>query len=144
MALNLNIDIKDTDTSFPVLKAGMHEMIIKETNIAPNKAGNGNNLLVVFATTEESESLSGDTLKPGFTVRKYYPLQDSEKDNSMWKRNLATLIDAALKIKNPSDRPLITEEVIASLRGESVKVTTKIEHSAEYGPQANVSSVNAL
>lgn len=143
-ALNLNIDLKDTDTSMPVLAAGNYLCSIKEASPVPNKAETGHNLLVIFSTQEENETNTGGVANAGYQFRKYYPLQASENPSYDFKRDLAKLYDAAFNPESDADRPEITLETIASLVECDVIVGVKITDNEQYGPQNEVRSVKAV
>lgn len=143
--LNLNIGLGDVDTSMPRLASGKHLMGIKKAEVGPNKAGTGHNLLVSFATKEPAESTAGDVLNPGFQVRKYYPLQQSDKENAPdFRRDIAVLIDAAYNVDDANNRPTLSQETIAGLVGREVVVTVKVTQSDEYGEQNEVGMISAV
>lgn len=143
--LDLNIDIKNVDTSMPRLLAGQYLCKITEASVAANKAGTGHNLMVIFSTLEEGESNQGKVLAPGQQFRKYYPLQQSENENAPdFRRDLTTLFDAAFKVSDPADRPAITVDNIAALNGEEVVVSVNLKEDPEYGLQNEVRGVKAV
>ena len=142
--LNLNIDLTQVDTSFPVLAPGTYQMRIDEVVIAPNKAGTGSNLVVSFATTDEEQTKNGDSLKPGFKVRKWYPLQASEHSADSWLRNLVILTDAVFKITDPSERKPFNEDLIAAMRGNEVKCTVKVSTDQSGAVNNDISFVAAV
>lgn len=141
--LNLNIDLSKVDTSMPLLAPGNYHVIIQDAKVDENKAGTGHNLVATYATVDAETTSSGDLLRAGFRLRKWYPLQGSEKDQTLYLQRLAVLFDAAFKITDPSERKPITPELIASLIGCEVIITVKIEKDQNGAEQNNVTMVKA-
>lgn len=140
--LNLGIDLNEVDTSRPVLKAGVYSMKVNRVEVSENSAGTGRNLVVDFALTAPGESVKGEQINPGFSVRNYYPLQPSEKnpDSDFWKQNLARLQDAVLGTSQGNRPPLNPGE----LREKQILVNIDIEESEEYGKQNRIKKLMRL
>jgi hypothetical protein len=100
-ALGLNLDLNGVDTASPVLEANSYVAEIAEVKVVENKAKTGNNLVVVFKTCSTATSVQGraegksDDVKPGWTLRQFMPLQQSENpDAPDYRKQLAALQDA--------------------------------------------------
>lgn len=145
MKLDLNIELKGIDTSMPRLEAGEYLCSIKEVKMEENKAKTGHNMVVQFATMEDAQSTTGDTLAPGWTLSKYYPLQQSENEKAPdFRRDICRLVDAAFKIEDDSDRPDLNEETLLQLVGQEVVVKVALRESDEYGIQNEIKSIRAV
>lgn len=98
--LELDVDLSQVDTSFPVLVGGLKDLRVVGLARAENKAKTGFNLVVSFETTEPDTDLKGNTVLPGYKLTSYYPLQAKEGTApdkvDGWKRNLAAFQDACL------------------------------------------------
>lgn len=143
--LDLNIELAGIDTSMPRLKPGNYLASIKEVKIEQNKAGTGQNMLVVFSTMEEAPSLTDDIIPAGWTLSKYYPLQQSENEKAPdFRRDICRLIDAAFNITDDSERPALTGQTLAQLVGQEVALKVRTRESEEYGIQNEISGVTAI
>jgi hypothetical protein len=105
--LGLNINLKEVDTSRPVLVEGKFLFSVKECSVVPKKDDpSKRNLMVVFALDQEADSVQGDKINPGFQVRRYLPLQQSDNPNAQdFTKDLVRFLDAAFDIDDPQDRP---------------------------------------
>lgn len=143
--LDLNIDVKDVSTAMPRLAENEYICSIKSATVEENKAKTGNNLVVVFATTEEAEDQNGEPLGAGIQVRKYYPLQQSSNERAPdFRRDLTILVDAAFNIDEAHNRPTITNETLAQLVGEEVSVRVRLRESDQYGLQNEIARISAI
>ncbi len=95
--LGLNINLKEVDTSRPVLVEGKFLFSVKECSVVPKKDDpSKRNLMVVFALDQEADSVQGDKINPGFQVRRYLPLQQSDNPNAQdFTKDLVRFLDAA-------------------------------------------------
>lgn len=99
--LDLDVDLTQVDTSMPVFPAGLVDLRIHDMTKEKQKEGDGHNLLVIFSTTEDMNTIQkpdGPPVKAGFALRRYFPLQakSDAADKEQWKKGLAELVDAAL------------------------------------------------
>jgi len=145
LTLDLNIELKDVDTSMPRLESNTYLLGIKEVKIEPSKQGEGKrNLLVVFATKEEANSTAGGTISPGFQLRKYYPLQQSPKENAPdFRRDISILIDAAFAVTAES-RPDLTSDTLSGLVGREVVASVKVKQDDTYGEVNEIGMLKAV
>jgi hypothetical protein len=143
--LSFEIDMTETSTDMPRFPKGEYLFAIKEAKIEPNKAQTGHNLLVIFASREATKSHTGDPISPGYTVRKYYPLQQSDNENAPdFKRDIAILLDAAFGVKNPADRPKLNTETISALVQRPVVLALSLKDSDDFGLQNEIRSVKPV
>ena len=130
-----NIDLTNVDTEMPVLCDGTYNFEIKEFEVAENKKKTGHNLCVKFALMTPGDSVKArergesNDISPGFQVRKYYPLQQSDNENAPdFRRDLAVLQEAALGAKGE-----LNNETLEQLRGKQVAIKVKVTDSDVYG-----------
>jgi hypothetical protein len=136
--MNLNIDLKNTDTTMPKLEDGDFLFQIAQTEVAPSKQDPDNrNLVVTFSLAQDARSKKGEKLSQGYKIRKYLPLQQSKKENAPdFARDIAVLYDCAFNLKNPEDRPVIkTYDDFKLLHGRPIKLRIGTETTEEYGEQ---------
>lgn len=145
--LDLTIDLNGIDNSRPVLLAGVYEMVIKSVEILANKQQTGRNMLVEFATVHNETSVSGQKegkqgdVNPGFTVRKYYPLQQSENPKAPdFRKDLCFLHDAVHGTTAANRGGLDP----ASYVDQHVMVKLRVESDETYGDQNSVNGVLPL
>ena len=143
--LDLNIALDDVDTSMPRLESGSYHLGIKDAKIETSKQGQGKrNLHVTFVTKQEANSTAGDALKPGFQVHRYYPLQQSDKENAPdFRRDISILIDAAYKTE-ASTRPALNRETIAGMVGRDLVASIKVKDDEQYGQVNEVGMLKAI
>lgn len=147
--LDFSIDTEDVSTKMPLLPKSEYLLSVKEAQAVQGKDFNPAepkyNLMVIFTLAEPATSTTGDTVNPGYQLRRYYPLQQSPKEGAPdFRRDIVALIDAAFKIKEPSDRPKITPDTFHRMIGQQVIGVVKITESEQYGEQNELSSVKAL
>jgi hypothetical protein len=140
--LDLNIDLTDVSTTMPVLSSGLYNMVISDMEVQENKKKTGNNLVVTFKTTTAETSVQAmekgeaDDLKPGYPVKKWYPLQQSDNENAPdFRRDLAALQEAAVGSKGLFD--------MDQIRGKAVAVKIGVSDSEQYGLSNDVNRVTA-
>lgn len=136
--LDLNIDISSHDASRPLLPDGQYAGQVKSVTVEPSKAVPGNyNLVVVVATTEPNVSTKGTTINPGFEVKRWFPLQASEKqiaagNAESFKDSLALLIDGLFNTTQ-GNRPALNQELITQMHGKPVLFSVKVRQDDQYG-----------
>jgi len=137
--LNLNVQLADVDTSMPRLASGDQAIRIDSLEVVESKKTPGNfNLMTIFSTTEPAASTRGDVINPGYKLRRYYPLQQSETEGAPdFKRDLAVLIDAAMGT-NQSDRPELNDETARLLIGRVVSARIKVSEDEVYGESNDI------
>ena len=75
----LDLDLGGIDTSFPVLKGGMYDLVIKECKVAKNKAGDGDLWTIKMATVKDAKSVKNDPINAGAVVFHRVGLTATEK-----------------------------------------------------------------
>jgi len=76
----LDLDLNSVDTSFPIIKAGIYDMVIKESSVADNKASDGKNWVFKLATTIPTDGVKGEKFDIGHIVTSQLSLKTkSEK-----------------------------------------------------------------
>lgn len=91
----LDTDLGGVDTSFPLLKDGLYDMIVDSVVKERNKADDGDRLTIKVKTQQPAESQKGEALHPGFTLTAYIGITETEKyDKGAIKRSLATFRQA--------------------------------------------------
>lgn len=110
--LGLNIDLRSVDTSRPVLKAGEYIFEIDEMSVVAKKDDETkrNLMAVLKLVTEGAQGVDDKPINPGYQLRKYMPLQQSDKDNAPdFKRDITLFTCHAFGIdadqKNAHNRP---------------------------------------
>jgi hypothetical protein len=109
--LGLNINLQEVDTSRPVLLAGEYIFEIDEMSVVDKKDDpSKKNLMAVLKLVSDGEDLDGKPIKPGYQLRKYMPLQQSDKENAPdFRRDLVIFTCHAFGIdasqKNAHNRP---------------------------------------
>jgi len=99
--LELDVNLSQIDTTFPVLKAGIKDMKVASITKEENKDKNGFNVVVTLETTEPDEDQNGKPVlpgQPGTKIKTYYALQPKadSADPEGWKKRLAQFQDAVL------------------------------------------------
>jgi len=113
-------DFQTMSTDFPLLPNQEMELIVQDINIEENARGDGKNVVIEFATTEEHESPNtGKKLQPGYKLKKWCPLQAKPGSDWDWTTNFAELSDAILGT-GQGDRPN-PREVIEQIQGRTCR-----------------------
>jgi len=112
--LGFGFDSNEVETARPLVAPGKYPGKVKEFSIEPNSKQTGRNLVVRFEFTQDvpsckivdgkvgPKSITND-LKAGFTVTKWYPMQQSDNEKAPdYKEDLVRLQDAALHTKKGS------------------------------------------
>lgn len=143
--LSFEIEMNEVSTDMPRFKKGEYLFGIKEGSVIPNKEQTGHNLLVIFESRNPEVSHTGDTINPGYTVRKYYPLQQSPKEGAPdYRRDIAILLDAAFNVKTPAERPKLNTETIAGLAQRNVVLSLSLKDDDQYGLQNEIRSIKSV
>jgi len=142
--LDLDIDLNDVPTTMPRLATGDYHCKIKEAAPKPNSKGTGHNLEVTFATQDEGTSTDGDTIRAGYEIRKWYPLQQSDNpDAPSFKRDLRVLCNAAFGADDGEELPPL-REILPRLLGADVVARVKFKEDPQYGPSNEIGFLRAL
>jgi hypothetical protein len=64
----LDLDLNKVDTSFPVVKAGIYDVIIKEIAVVDNKAADAKNLELKLSTTTQVQGVKGESFDVGHVI----------------------------------------------------------------------------
>jgi hypothetical protein len=146
-ALGLNLDLNNVDTSSPVLEANSYIAEIAEVKVVENKAKTGNNLVITFKTCSSATSVSGraegkqDDVKPGWTLRQFMPLQQSENpDAPDFRKQLATLQDAVEGTSKESRTPFNPYSYI----GKQVMLRVTVKDDEQYGLTNEIRKISAV
>lgn len=96
--LVLDVDLSQVDTTIPVLVPQLYDLKVDAITKEENKQKNGFNAKVKLVTTSAATDKNGKTVKEGFPLFMYFPLQSKSDatDPDQWKKNFAMLQDAAL------------------------------------------------
>lgn len=129
--IDLDVDLQGIDTTIPVIKKGVYDFDISAMTKEENKDKNGFNLVVVFKTTDATESITEKEIAPGFPMKKWYPLQKKPggSDKFDYRVGLAQLIDAALGT-TMENRPKFSSGLII---GKRVRASLAVVENKEAG-----------
>lgn len=141
-ALGLNLNLSGVDTSMPVLEAGHYICRVAEVDVKENKAGTGRNLLCIYETQGPATSVQGretgktEDIKPGYKLRAYMPLQQSDNpDAPDFRKGLAQFQDAVerstMENRSPQFNPF-------SYIGMEVVVRVDVSKDDVYGLGNNI------
>ena len=75
----LDLDLANVDTSFPVLRHGLYELVVKEASVEKTAAGDGEMLVLQLATTQPAKDVKGNTLNPGTILFHRVGLKPTDK-----------------------------------------------------------------
>ena len=64
----LDMDLNQVDTNIPLLQAGVHALVVEDSSVEDNAAGDGKNWNLKLATTEPTTGTKGETIEPGHPV----------------------------------------------------------------------------
>lgn len=141
--IDLDVDFSQVDTSYPLLPESFVKVKIVEAKAVDKKEGPGRNLKIVVQTVNTETSVKAaergevDDVKPGLKLTAYHPLQDKDGNGDNWKKNIATLLEAATgsKATRLSSENLEGRELLVRLGHEtyegSVKNTIKTWKQAD-------------
>lgn len=142
---DFSIDVAGVSTERPVIQKKDYVLKIADVTASKNKKATGYNLIVDFATTEDTTALSGDVVKQGHKIRKYLPLQanpekmhEATYDPDGYKKDLARLYDAATGNSDAATRPPLTLQLFKSLVEKTVLATVTIDNDEQMGKQNSI------
>src|SRR2546421_10633646 len=91
----LDLDLASVDTSFPVLRPGLYELVVKEASVEKTAAGDGEMLVLQLATTQPAKDVKGNTLNPGTILFHRVGLKLTDKyDHMAIVKNVARFTQA--------------------------------------------------
>jgi len=96
----LDLDLNSVDTSFPIIKAGIYDMTIKESTVSDNKAQDGKNWVIKLATTIPTTGIKGESFDIGQVVTTQLSLKtksDKKTEDQMKEiivKNAARILQA--------------------------------------------------
>jgi len=113
-------DFQTMSTDFPLLPNQEMELVVHDINLEVNARKDGKNVVIEFQTTEEHLSPNtGKTLKPGYKLKKWCPLQAKPGSDWDWTSNFAELSDALLgTVQGARPNP---REVIDQIQGRTCR-----------------------
>ena len=138
--LNLNVELANHDASRPLLPDGQHEGIIANVQVVMSKNADTptfRNLMVTVKTTMEIMSTKGGMLAAGYELKRWLPLQASQKqidagNANSWKDQLSNMVDGIFGC-SPADRPALNSETITEMIGKAITFSSKVRHDEQYG-----------
>ena len=133
----LNEDLTGTDTSYPVLQAGVYDFVISDLKLEATKKGNGSMLNIKLKTVIPATTSTGVVKAPGFVVSDGIFIPDPAKTEKpetvqMAKQRIAQLKEAVTGDKagafgNP-----------AQYIGRPVTARLKVEADEQFGDRNRV------
>lgn len=115
-----SIDMTGVSTAMPIMRVGDYVFIADSYEVVYKKDDTSKkNLKVTFKSEEDIEAQVGPTIKAGFPIAVFFPLQGSEK-NPEWdfRSNIGSMLKAFLQIENDSDIPELSDEVMQQVKGK--------------------------
>lgn len=137
----LNLDLNNVDTTPDRLQKGKVKVAVKEASFVESKNKPGNyNLALVFTTVLPEVSSKGGTINPGYQLRSYLPVQQSENEKAPdFKVALAKVLDAVL-----GERPQLNEETLKSFIGRELYLKVNLKEDDTYGWTNEVKDFEAV
>ena len=135
---NLNIDLTQTDTSFPALAVGDYRTEIKKTEFKESTKTPGLwQFIVTVALLEPATDVKGKTVNPGFELNARLTLPGGPgvppEHEEMRMKQLATFIDAVFNNEDQATRPAFDEATINALPTKQVIIVVKKNKDTDYG-----------
>lgn len=136
-ALGLGMDLSGVDTNRPVLPEASYILEVKDVKVEQNKKQTGRNLVVEFMTTSDCTDATGArVIGAGYTILKYYPLQQSDNPKAPdFQADLARLQDA---VEGPESRAGGAKFQPFNYVGAKVMAKLKIRNDEQYGPSNEI------
>ncbi len=141
--LNIKIDLANVSTNMKHANVGDYPAKIDKLEVSDNKAGTGQNLLVIFKIDGPIASLDAaangevNDMPNGTLMRKYYPLQQSDNPKAPdFRVDLCRLVDAVYGTTDDT-RPDLTEDVLNGTLGKPVMLTLKLAKPTTEYPDAS-------
>jgi hypothetical protein len=76
----LDLDLTSVDTSFPVIRSGLYELIVKDSDVVRNNADNGDLWVLKLSPTTDCQDTKGAPMKAaGVTIFHRVGLSTTEK-----------------------------------------------------------------
>lgn len=140
---NTSVDLTTVRTAMPILKPAIHSAVLKKADVEPNKKQTGSNLLIELSLSNETETVDGKTVNPGFVVFDLVSLVRTFKDDGTTIAydpvpRLVEIIEAITGEKSGSLTPRQMVDAIRSSVGQSIAFRTKVETDAQYGDKTRV------
>jgi hypothetical protein len=129
----LDLDLGSIDTSFPVIKTGMADLVVKECKIERNSANDGDLWTIKSATTKVMKGIKGEDIKEGAIIFHRISLTPTDKyDVEAILKNVARFTQAIkpqVAIKVPAFINAIQDGSIATMVKlfEGRQFTVKLE-----------------
>ena len=127
------LDLTNTDTSFPVLGKGNYLFKVADVQLVENKAATGHNLKVKY-TLEQEGALDrlDNPVNAGFPITEFIGLTTSEnRGQDQIERDLALFMESTLGEKGLFGDP---EQYI----GKEVVLVLDVQHDEQYGWQNRI------
>jgi len=141
----LDTKVDDIDISYPIIPAGLYDLVIDKVSVEENKDKDGKNFVLSLKTQSPVQSIKGNPVAAGFQLTYIISLKESEKYTlvDIGKR-IATVAKAA-GVFGVSPRDIINDPT--RLKGRVV--TAKVQVSQErtdprsgriYEPRSEIAS----
>ncbi len=126
--LNIEIQLQDVDTSFPLLPEADYPLVVVESKVETNYDKNGVQWSLVYGLDTPAESVSGKPLATGTKVYPDWPLQlqpradgkgGAEWSGSAAERSLCATVDAIFG-SSKENRPGFNRELVDGAVGRHV------------------------
>ena len=141
--LGLGLDLSGVDTSRPLLPEALYILAIDKVELKENKRQDGKNLVVTFKTTSDAMDVTGARpISAGFTITKYYPMQQSTNEKAPdYRVDLAKLQDGVEGTKQ-GERPPFNP---FNYTGRLVMVKLRVRKSDdEFGDQNEIGKIEPV
>lgn len=140
---NTSVDLTTVRTAMPILKPAVHSAVIKSVEVEPNKKGTGSNLTLSYTLTNQSETVDGKLVNPGFVVFDLVSLVRTFKDDGTTVAydpvpRLVEIIESITGEKSGSMTPRQMVDTIRTSIGRSIAFRTKVETDQQYGDKTRI------
>lgn len=135
---NLNLNLKDVDTSPPSIAVGDVPCKLTGFDIVESENKPGMCFLIVKGViTQETNDTKGNIIKPGWRLDGRFTLPgapgEDDKILQMRRQFLADLVDAVTGNEGMESRPLFNEDFLRSLDGKFITAVVGKKKPAEDG-----------
>jgi len=129
----LNADMSNVDTAYPVISAGLKELIIAESKQVSNKDQTGQVWELHLKTTlPDKNAKTGADVSPGFTIIHRVGLSTTEKYTiDMIRRAVAIVKEAVFGDKN-------VKVQFADFTGRTVLAQLSVKDDPQFGTQNRI------
>lgn len=138
--IDFELEVSGLSTARPVIPKRDYEMTLVAVEVKQNSKETGNNLNLVFATTERLTSIQGEEVPSGFKITKYLPLQpNAEKvgndtyDAEGFKKDIAAAYDGLSGCTDKNARPKLYAATFRTFIGTRVLVPVSVEKNDQRG-----------